>query len=507
MKLSELLFPGEYRSASDAETITVRGLSCHTDRVEPGFLFICLRGTHFDSRTLIGKIAEAGACAVITEYGTLPLDMASIPVFEVKNARAALATVYSRFYKNPADSMTVIGITGTNGKSSTAAILYGILRHSGKHAALIGTVDCLIDDRRYSLPEEEGGNRLRTMTTPDPDILYPMLARMEDEGTEYVVMEVSSHALALSKVSPIRFKLAVFTNLSPEHLDFHDTMENYLAAKAVLFRQADIGIFNGDDLYAEDLIATSACRIVRTGIIWQGDARATDIVLRGSRGVSYTYISENARMRVHLPLPGDFSVCNSLLALQAATELGLRPSDILPALSELRPVPGRLERLPLPSSADFSVFIDYAHTEEALRVLLNSVRRFRQHDERIVLLFGCGGDRDRTKRAAMGHVAEELSDFLIITSDNSRSEDPAAIIAEIRAGTVKKEKQIVIKNRKSAIEYAILNARPKDIILLCGKGHETYEIDRRGIRHFDEREIVRAALEKRKNGDTVLHEN
>ncbi len=507
MKLSELLYPGEYRSACDAEKITVQGLACHTDRMQEGFLFICLRGAHFDSLTLIEKIAASGACAVITERGTLPREDSAVPIFEVKNARAALATVYSRFYKNPADAMTVIGITGTNGKSSTAAILYGILRRAGKHTALIGTVECLIDGRRYSLPEEEGGNRLRTMTTPDPDILYPMLAKMKEEGIEYVVMEVSSHALALSKVSPIRFRLALFTNLSPEHLDFHDTIESYLAAKSILFRQADIGIFNCDDARAEELIAASTCRAVRTGVVWQGDARASDIVLRGARGVSYTYLSEKARMRVQVPLPGEFTVYNSLLALQAAVELGIRPAEITAALSDLPPVRGRLERLPLPDWADFSVFIDYAHTEEALRALLTSVRRFRQSGQRIVLLFGCGGDRDKGKRAAMGRVAEELSDFLIITSDNSRSEDPAAIIREIQSGTSQKEKQTVIKSRRSAIEYAILNARPKDILLLCGKGHETYEIDRRGVHYFDEREIVRAALEKRKNGDTLLHEN
>ncbi len=509
MKLSELLYEGEYTSRYDPREIEITGIVSDTRGLTPGCLFVCLRGMRFDSHTLVKKIMEGGAAAIITEIGSLTAPSVDIPIFEVKSTRCTLAYLHSRASGDPQNGMHLIGITGTNGKSSTAFMLYHILKEAGIKAGLIGTIECLYDDKRYSLPEDkEAEGRLRSMTTPDPDILYPILKKMKEAGVSHVIMEVSSHALSLGKVAPLRFDLGLFTNLSGEHLDFHSDMESYFAAKATLFSQSALGILNRDDEAGLRLQELAPCRMLTCGIQKRNDYTADGISLLGSRGVSYTLAFPGARLRLRIPIAGSFTVYNSMLAVAAARELGISPLTAAEALSVQPTVKGRMERLSLGEfDKDFSLFIDYAHTEAALRSLLLSVRNFATPEERIVLLFGCGGDRDRSKRAKMGRVAEELADFSILTSDNSRSERPEDIIKEIRAGMSENAACKIIKNRREAIEYAILNAKPQDIILLCGKGHETYQIEKNGVRHFDEREIVQAALEKRKNGDTVLNEN
>lgn len=503
MKLSQILFPEEYTSPTKAEEIDFTHIITHTAELSPGVLFICLRGIRYDSHTLIRMIEEGGAAAVIAEdSAALPSDI-SVPIFRVPNTRRTLALLYSRYCGNPQNELCMIGITGTNGKTSTATILYSILRTLGYRCALIGTAECLYDDTVYTLPEESHGReRLRTMTTPDPDILFPMLRMMKDAGITHVVMEVSSHALALDKVAPISFEIGIFTNLSSEHMDFHSDMQSYMLAKSKLFSLCKTGIFNCDNEYAEDLIAHAHCHPLRAGIVWQGDFRATDIELRGVLGTSYSFIAPGVRLRIRTPLPGAFSVYNTLLALTAATALGASPIAAADALATPARIPGRMERVPT-GDAGFAVFIDYAHTEYALKSLLTTVRSFRRSGERIVLIFGCGGDRDRQKRAPMGRIAEELADQIIVTSDNPRTEDPDVIITDILAGMHNTERCLVIRSRRRAIEHAVLTAKHGDIIILAGKGHETYEITASGIHQFDERKILRAALEKRKKGDTV----
>ncbi|MBO7293443.1 MAG: UDP-N-acetylmuramoyl-L-alanyl-D-glutamate--2,6-diaminopimelate ligase, partial [Clostridia bacterium] len=392
MKLSRLLYPGEYTSSFSPEEIEISGIVSDTVALRIGCLFICLRGTRFDSHTLIARVEEAGAAAVIIERGAPIPSSLSLPIFTVPSTRTALALIHSRYHGSPEEGLVMIGVTGTNGKTSTASILYTILCSAGINAGLVGTARCVYNGAVYTLPEEEGGARLRTMTTPDPDILYPMLRMMRDAGVTHVVMEVSSHSLVLDKIAPIHYRIGIFTNLSPEHMDFHNDMDTYIQAKSLLFSRCDVGIFNYDDGYAEAIIARSTCAVRRTGVVWQGDYRATDIELRGSRGVSYSYLAPGIRLRVRTPLPGAFSVYNTLMALTAAIELGVSPLTAADALSIQAPVPGRLERIPL-TGAGFSVFIDYAHTEHALRSLLTTVRAFRRPGERIVLLFGCGGDR------------------------------------------------------------------------------------------------------------------
>ncbi len=506
MKLSCLLLPGEYRSESSPEEIEIRHI-CHDLRtVKEGCVFICLRSVRLDFSDLVHRLKEAGAVAVITDERTWAEKELSLPHFRVQSCREAFSRLWSRFCGEPEKKMHLIGITGTNGKTSTATMLYEILCRAELPSALIGTVACFYRGERYSLPPgDEGEERLSTMTTPDPDILFPMLKRMHEAGVEYVVMEVSSHSLALSKVLPLRFDIGIFTNLSSEHLDFHGDMEHYLRAKGLLFRQCELGIFNGDSEYAERLIESAACRVIRCCVAKEGEYGATDIEKQGSLGVSYCYRGPSVRMRVTSRVPGDFSVYNSLLAITAALSLGVSHSVAAAAVASSPPPTGRMERLSLSGyDGKFSVFIDFAHTELALKNLLLTVRAFRREGERIVLLFGCGGDRDKSKRPEMGRVAAELADLVIITSDNSRSEEPKQIISDILSGIEDRKKCRVIKSRKHAIETVIREAKEGDIILLAGKGHETYEITRDGVKHFDEREIVKAALEMKKKGDTAL---
>ncbi len=509
MKLSSLLYSGEYVSRHSPDTVEITAIVSDTRGLCPGCLFVCLKGQRFDSHTLLQKIKEGGAAAIVVEGGAFASPPPDIPIFEVKSTRIALSLLYSRFCGDPQKDLTVVGITGTNGKTSTAVMLYGILRKAGIKAGLIGTVECLYDGKRYSLPDkDERGDRLLSMTTPDPDILYPILQKMKEEGITHVIMEVSSHALALDKVYPLRFKVGIFTNLSPEHLDFHSDLSTYLAAKAKLFDQAELALLNGDDKVASTLKGRIPCRTVLCGLERENDYRAESISLLGCRGVAYTFSLPEAKIRIRVPIAGSFTVYNSMLALAAAKELGISPLTAAEALNEQAIVRGRMEKLSLGEfDKEASVFIDYAHTEEALRSLLCSVRGFCTPNERIVLLFGCGGDRDKSKRPKMGRTAEELADLCIVTSDNSRSESSEEIIKDILLGMQEPKNCKVIKNRKEAIEYAILNAKMGDIILLCGKGHETYEIKKNGICRFDERKIVEAALEKRKNQESVKHED
>ncbi len=509
MKLSSLLYEGEYVSEYSPENMEITAIVSDTRGLRPGCLFVCLKGLRFDSHTLLQKIKDGGAAAIVVERGAFTSPLPEIPLFEVKSTRVALSLLYSRFCGDPQKDLCLVGITGTNGKSSTAVMLYRILQKAGIKAGLIGTVECLYDGKRYAIPDgDERGGRLLSMTTPDPDILYPILQKMKEEGVTHVIMEVSSHALALEKVYPLTFDVGIFTNLSPEHLDFHSDLDAYLAAKAKLFDRAKIGILNGDDAASARLKKDIPCRAILCGLEKGNDYRADSVSLLGCRGVAYTLSLPEARIRIRVPIAGGFTVYNSMLALAAAKELGISPLAAAEALCGQATVKGRMEKLPLGEfDKQFSVFIDYAHTEEALRSLLTSVRGFCAPSERIVLLFGCGGDRDKSKRPKMGRIAEELADFCIVTSDNSRTEESEDIIKDILSGMRDPDSCTVIKDRKAAIEYAILNAKAGDILLLCGKGHETYEIKKSGISRFDERKIVEAALKKRKDGEMEKDEN
>lgn len=494
MKLSALLLPGEFSSPYEPDRIDISSICYKSDRVTQGCLFVCMRGTRYDSHLLLQKVAAQGAAAALIEDGVDYAAPEDFPIFSVANTRRALSFACDRFCGHPSRGMHLIAVTGTNGKTSTATMIYHILTAAGKPCSLIGTVACKSETRLYE--EDPSLEKRSTMTTPDPDVLYPMLKKMREDGIEYVVMEASSHALALDKLAPLTFDIGIFTNLSPEHLDFHGTMENYLSAKARLFSQCEYGILNFDSEYAEKIARNASCRILRCGAVYHEEYNAEEIRSEGAGGSSYVFSAPGIRTPIHVPIPGSFSVYNSLLAITCTSRLGVPHSTAARALEEINGIPGRLERLSLPG-APFSVFIDYAHTEAALRNLLTTVQHFRRGGERIVLLFGCGGDRDKGKRAPIGRTAEELADYIILTSDNSRTEEPAVIIHDVLQGMKNRSKRTVIVNRRRAIEEAILNAHEGDIILLVGKGHETYELIGNEQRPFDEKKIVQEAFLKR----------
>jgi UDP-N-acetylmuramoyl-L-alanyl-D-glutamate--2,6-diaminopimelate ligase len=416
-----------------------------------------------------------------------------VPVLKVVDTRRAAALIYHSWYGKPAEKLHVIAVTGTNGKTSVTFMLRAIFEAAMYRTGLIGTVNYYSAGRRIL-----GGtdDPLANMTTPDPGELYRMLAEMAADGVEYVFMEVTSHALAFGKPDAIHFDAAIFTNLTPDHLDFHGDMEKYYQTKKKLFSMCDKAVINIDDGYGARLAGEVTCPHVTCsakGI--SSDYMATQICQSGVDGNQYRLSSKQKRFTIRTPLPGAFSVINTLEAAACASMLGISPSVIMTALGTMAGVDGRMERVRLGVLADYSVFIDYAHTPDALENLLRTAKGFAGERERVVLVFGCGGDRDRSKRSVMGEIAGRLADFVIVTSDNSRSEQPMDIICDIQKGLGDSD-YVIIPSRRRAIEFAIREAHAGDIILLAGKGHEEYEIDRSGKHFFSEKQIVAEAAGK-----------
>lgn len=497
MELASLLRGTDVLTGENLAMLEVSGIAHDTRRLSAGDVYVALDGTKTNGSLYAVEAEQKGASVYIGERRVGGLH---IPQLLTKNTRRTFAVACANAAGNPQDRMKIIGVTGTNGKTSTAYMLRTVLAHSGYKTALIGTVKSMIGEEEY-IPRLTGiaKDNFVTMTTPDPDILYPAMREMADRGVEVLVMEASSHALALDKLAPISFEIGIFTNLSDEHLDFHGDMESYLAAKAKLFANCRLGLFNMDDPYAQKLSREASCRTVGYGIRQKSDYYVEQIRMNGVFGSEYILHSQNARFKIKTRIPGHFTLYNTLAAAAAARELGLDLVHVQNALYALNGICGRLERVELGfREKAFSVFIDYAHTPYALENLLRCVNSFRSAGQRIVTLFGCGGDRDKEKRAAMGALAVELSDSVVITSDNPRTEEPKAIISDILRGVGNAKNYTVIENRREAIEYVIENALEGDIILLVGKGHEQYEIDKDGLHPFSEREIVEQAAEKRR---------
>lgn len=499
-RISDLLLETEYAGSIAAARTEVTGLASDTRKMKEGCAFVCLSGTRHDTHADLETIEKKGAALIIAQRdirgGT------SLPVLLVKDTRQALSLLWSRACGEPQTRLHMTAVTGTNGKTSTTFMIQAAMLAAGFRVGLIGTTGCLLDGLPFHpICEAEGDTRLMTMTTPDPDLLYPTLREMEQNGITHVVMEVSSHALEMKRVAPILFDLALFTNLSSEHMDLHHSMENYLQTKARLFRQTKVGIFNIDDSHAARLMQACTGRKVTCSCMSDADYTASDIRSLGVRGNEYVFNATETRCLMHLQIPGRFSVNNSLLACAAATEAGVCTKDLRRGMESLKGVAGRMQRI-TDDDCDFSVIIDYAHTEVAMRQILRTVRSFLKENERLVLIFGCGGDRDKTKRAAMGKCAEELADHTIVTSDNPRSEDPLLIIKDILGGFSRKDRRTVIVNRKKAILHALRTARKGDVILLVGKGHEQYEIIGDTTIPFSEAEIVRAEIMRQKTAHT-----
>lgn len=447
-------------------------------RVEPGSLFCCCRGAAADGHAFAAQAVEKGASALIVEHA-LPL---SAPQLVVPDARRAMAEAAACFYGHPERALTLIGVTGTNGKTSTTYMVKSIAEAAGKKVGLIGTIHNLIGDAIVET------NR----TTPESVDLYALLRRMVDEGVDLAVMEVSSHALVQERVHGLMFDAALFTNLTQDHLDYHKTFDNYLAAKKLLFTDmARTGIFNTDDPYAARMMEGVPCKVRTAGIHSDADYRASRIEIT-TRGVSFLLHTPSGQGTLSLRISGLFTVYNAMGAVALMEEAGFSFADCKRGLSQLTGVAGRLQPCET-FDRNIAVYVDYAHTPDALLNVLTTVQGFRQG--RVITLFGCGGDRDALKRPIMGEIAGQHSDFVVVTSDNPRTEDSMSIIRAIEPGVKKTgAAYAVIENRRDAIRFALDQAGAHDIIVIAGKGHENYQ-EICGVKHhFDDKEEVETYL-------------
>ncbi len=487
-----------YRAVGD-ENIEISGISSDSRRVEKGNIFVCIRGRKYNSHKMASEAIARGAVAVVAEE-----EIAYSPgttLLYTQNTTAALSQLWDAWYLHPSRDLKLIAVTGTNGKTTTSFMLEWIFRTALFRCGIIGTVMARTPKRIIETDE-----RLPSMTTPDPERLYHLLYEMKKDGAEYVFMEVSSHALDQGRVAPLKFDSAIFTNLTPEHLDYHGNMESYFLSKATLLGATKTALINLDDPYFDRYVAYKRarnldCRIVSYSANGkrEADYRAEKIKTCNDSGISYTLRSIKHVWEITSPIPGSFTVENTLAAGALAAELGIKGNAIIDALASFGGAPGRMQRVILPPSVALSVYIDYAHTPDALKKLLLSAREFTPECKRLWVLFGCGGERDRSKRPLMGRIASTLADVCIITSDNSRGELAEDIISEILRGVDASKDHAVIPSRRSAIEYAVQNADSGDVLILAGKGHEQYEIRADGRHTFNEEEIVRNALKYRRS--------
>lgn len=481
MKLRELLSGLDIVELHADESLEISGL-CHDSRkAQPGDLFVAISGFAADGHRFIPMAQEKGAAVVLCER---PPEKGNYIL--VKNSRLALAQLGANWFGHPADKMTMIGITGTNGKTTSTYLLKHILeKECGAKVGLVGTIQNMIGEE---ILETE-------RTTPESFELQELFQKMHEAGCTHVIMEVSSHALVLDRVAGVRFKTGLFTNLSQDHLDFHETMEEYRKAKTLLFGMCDDGVINFDDAVAEAMVADAKCPVLTYSADGKdADLRASDIVLEPGR-VSFqaSYKQETAAMR--LQIPGKFSVYNALGVCGMALTLGLTLAQIADALADASGVRGRAEVIPTPGK-DYTVIVDYSHTPDSLENILKTVRE--SCKGRVVAVFGCGGDRDPIKRPIMGRVGGELADFVVVTSDNPRTEDPMKIITQVEAGVKETgTAYMVIEDRRKAIAYALDHAAAGDVIVLAGKGHETYQEIGHEKFHLDDREEVIEHLQKK----------
>ncbi len=480
MKLKDLLQGVEVLEATADLEQNIEAVAYDSRKVTPGSLFIAITGFASDGNRFIPMALEKGAAAVVTAKKP----EGDIPYVLVKSDRLALAMIGTNFFDHPAESMTMIGVTGTNGKTSVTLLLKQVLERTlGAKVGLIGTMENLVGD--VVIPTER--------TTPESFELQALFARMRDAGCTHCVMEVSSHAIALDRVGGVHFDVAAFTNLTEDHLDFHKTMENYCDTKAELFRRCGKAVLNQDDSYYGRIASKASCPVLTTSAKGVGGLSAKNLQLR-SDGIDFTAACAEETVEVSLSIPGKFTVYNSLTVLGIAKQLGISLADGAAALRTAKGVKGRIEVVPTPGKP-YTVIIDYAHTPDGLENVLSSVRDFCKG--RLITVFGCGGDRDPIKRPVMGAIGVKLSDHAIITSDNPRREEPMTIIADILAGvSADMGDWEVVENRRKAIRRALEIGKKDDIIVLAGKGHETYQ-EIQGVKyHLDEREEVAAFLKE-----------
>lgn len=476
MKLRELLDGVALTRAQADQEVEITSISYDTREIENGALFVALPGTKHDGHDFIDQALERGAAAVLCQT---PPDREG-PWLAVADSRAALAQVSANWFGHPGREMTLLAVTGTNGKTTTTTLLKAVLEEAlGAKVGLIGTNRNMVGTKE--LPAHR--------TTPESYELQALLRQMADEGCTHVVMEASSHALAQHRTGTLRFTAGVFTNLTRDHLDYHGTMEEYRRAKGLLFEQSDLAILNLDDEAGRWYRERVPCPVFTYSERHpEADLTAENVKLFPDR-IQFEAVARGTISRVSLPIPGGFTIYNALAVIAAALNLGLELPAIAAALSHAQGVKGRVEVVPTP--APFTVLIDYAHTPDALENILSTARALTQ--KRLICVVGCGGDRDRTKRPLMGEIAGELADLTFLTSDNPRAEDPMSILRDMLPGMERSGGEYrLIPDRREAIRAALTEARAGDLVLLAGKGHETYQEIRGEFLHLDEREEVAA---------------
>lgn len=474
MKISEVM--NGIKSYDIYEDRDVTFITDDSRKVTEGSIFVCIKGARFDGHDVAAQMLEKGAVCVVCER-----DMGLPNQIVVENTRKAISLMCANYFGRPADKLKLIGITGTNGKTTTAFLIKNMLKKLGKKSGLIGTVKNMAGDKEYPA----------ALTTPESFELHSLFNEMVNEGCEYCVMEVSSQALAQFRVEGLHFAAGIFTNLTQDHLDYHGSFENYAEAKSMLFTESDICILNLDDEHAMSMLRNTEGRMVTYSVNQDESDYTAKYIRYKNDGIEYELVTMGYVERVRVGIPGEFTVYNSMAAAVTLIELGFDFSEVLYALSLSEGVKGRIEVVP--TDTDYTVIIDYAHSPDGLENIISSLRKIAK--ARIITVFGCGGDRDRTKRPIMGAIAAKLSDVIVVTSDNPRTEDPDAIIEDILTGIKgSKVRKIVETDRTKAIRAALEEAETDDIVLLAGKGHETYQIFGTEKIHYDEREVVRDIL-------------
>jgi UDP-N-acetylmuramoyl-L-alanyl-D-glutamate--2,6-diaminopimelate ligase len=487
MKLLELLAPLSVSAVRGSKDVEVEGVAVDSRRVRPGFVFVALEGQKADGHRFVADAVGRGAAAVVSERAPDPelaKETALLTWVQTSDARRAVGLMAAKAWHEPAKRMDLVGVTGTNGKTTTAYLLYGLLSRLASPCAMLGTVAARIAGRE--VPTHH--------TTPEAPEFQEFLAQAVAAGCRYGALEVSSHGLALSRLEGSEFEVAVFTNLSRDHLDFHHDMESYFEAKRLLFdrylRPSGTAVIGIDDSYGQRLAAGISNAIRTFGFAPSADLSLTDVETNLS-GTRVQFREDGALREIRSGLIGRYNASNLVGVYAAARALGFSSDPILSTLPDVPGAPGRFEMVPVPR--EFGVVVDYAHTDDALRKLLEAARPLTRGQ--LWVVFGCGGERDRTKRPLMGMVAARLADRVVLTSDNPRGEDPEAIVREIQLGTKDHEEIIDVEvDRRKAIAFALDRAKPGDLVVIAGKGHEPYQIVGSQVLDFDDRQVVKEIL-------------
>ena len=490
MKLSELIKDMPYLLDTRGDMdIEIGAVSCNSREKTDNGIFFCIAGTRFDSHDFAPEAVSNGAAALVVEHY---LPQLSVPQVRVSNGRGAVSRIAAAFYGHPAEHLRLAGITGTKGKTTTSYLLKSICETAGHKCGLIGTTGNMIGDRRLK----------SELTTPDPIELQKTFRMMVDEGVEIVSMEVSAHAIDMLRLDGVSFEVGCYTNLSQDHLDYFHTMENYFETKRKFFHSGMVrnATFNADEETTARMLEGLEIPAMTYGICANADLYARDIEIT-ENGVSFNMqLAGMHNIPVNLRLTGMFNVYNAIAAASMAMILDIPAEDIRAGLERMESVPGRIEMLP--TGTPYKVILDYSHSPDALENILKTVREFARG--RVIALFGCGGDRDHGKRPIMGEIGGKLADLCILTSDNPRTEDPMAILAAIEAGIKPTGKPYtIIENRREAIGYALRTAQEGDVIVLAGKGHETYQEIMGVKRPFDEKVVVQELLQELRDSGEI----